>query len=70
MDTRKSAQQEIRGVNRRSFFTGLLAGAGVAGIALAGSKAQAADPASVQKASGPVLYHRTEDVDRYFKTMF
>jgi len=63
-------KKENRGVNRRAFFTGLLAGAGVAGVALAGSKAQAADAPPAQKAKGPVLYHRTEDVDRYFKTMF
>ena len=63
-------KKETRGVNRRAFFTGLLAGAGVAGLALTGKKAQAGETTPKPKDKGPVLYHRTPDVDRYFKTMF
>ena len=67
---KENEKKATGGVNRRAFFTGLLAGAGVAGVALAGSKAQAAGPASAEQDKGPVLYHRTEHVERYFKTMF
>lgn len=55
---------------RRKFLKGLLTGAGVtAGLALAGKKKAVAAP---KKSSSrePILYRRTKDVERYYKTLY
>ena len=62
--------KEKRGLSRRGFFTGMLAGAGVAGVALAGRKSNAEEKPAQAPTKGPVLYRRTEEVERYLKTMF
>jgi hypothetical protein len=54
-------------VHRRGFFAGLLAGVGIAALAAGARKVRAAAP---KGRSGPVLYRRTEETERYFKTMF
>jgi Rieske Fe-S protein len=53
--------------SRRGFLVGLLAGAGAtAAVATAKTaKAQAAKPAK----SGPVLFHRTAETERYYKSV-
>jgi hypothetical protein len=62
-------------VGRRTFLAGLLTGGGVAaGLGAAAGKAAlpkaeaAAGPHAVPVA--PVLYRRTEDVERYYRTLY
>ncbi len=55
---------------RRKFLMGLLTGAGVtAALGLSGKKATAA-PKKKSKTTEPILYRRTEDVERYYKTLY
>ncbi len=56
------------GVGRRGFLAGLAAGLGIAALAIRGRKVQAT-PTKQQK-SGPVLYRRTAETDRYFKSLY
>lgn len=58
---------ETSGVNRRGFFAGLASGAGIVALALGGRKARAA--AQPERPRGPVLYRRTEESERYFRTL-
>ncbi len=54
---------------RRKFLKGLLTGAGLTAVlGLTGKKAAAA----LKKPSTrePILYRRTEDVERYYKTLY
>ena len=54
---------------RRRFLKGLLTGAGVAAaLGLAGKKAAAASKKPTSR--DPILYRRTEDVERYYKTLY
>ncbi|HKI99573.1 MAG TPA: hypothetical protein VKB51_13955 [bacterium] len=58
------------GVGRRGFFTGLASGLSVAAVALGARKVRAGSGKSVRKPErGPILYRRTEEMDRYLKTM-
>lgn len=58
---------------RRAFLAGLVSGAGVV-TALAGAKPLAARPAAPRSAasaaSGPILYRRTEEAERYYRTLY
>ena len=55
---------------RRKFLMGLLTGAGVtAALGFTGKKAAAA-PKKKSKTQEPILYRRTEDVERYYKTLY
>ncbi|MBI3330220.1 MAG: hypothetical protein HYZ81_26375 [Nitrospinae bacterium] len=58
--------------SRRGFFKGLLIGVGTAAALAAGKKTpQAGEPEETPEKAGtpePILYHRTEYVDRYFRT--
>lgn len=59
---------------RRTFLTGLLTGAGVA-AALGNAQRSAADTAREPKtpadaAKGPILYRRTADVERYYRSLY
>ncbi|MEE8433810.1 MAG: twin-arginine translocation pathway signal protein [bacterium] len=56
--------------SRRGFLTGMLAGLGVATAAVAAgsSKAKAAQPDG-DTPKGQVLYHRSAETERYFKTL-
>jgi hypothetical protein len=62
-----------KSVGRRTFLTGLLTGGGVAaGVGAAIGKA---GPAKVEMprqsvASEPVLYRRTEEAERYYRTLY
>jgi hypothetical protein len=54
---------------RRKFLKGLLTGAGVtAALGLAGKKVAAA-PKKLSTRE-PILYRRTEDVERYYRTLY
>ena len=57
-------------MGRRALFTGMFGGIGIATAALAARKTSAAGgkEAASQK-SGPVLYQRTKETERYFKTL-
>jgi hypothetical protein len=57
---------EVQG-GRRSFLKGLLTGAGVA-VAL-GMVPKKAAAATKQGAPDPILYRRTEDVEKYYRTL-
>jgi len=63
-------QKQGRGFEggRRSFLKGLLTGAGVA-VALGMVPKKAA---AQKKAGGPdpILYRRTEDVEKYYRTLY
>ena len=54
---------------RRKFLKGLLTGAGVtAALGLAGKKVAAAPKKPSTRE--PILYRRTEDVERYYRTLY
>ncbi len=61
-------------VARRTFLVGLLTGAGaVAALRSASGKAVAKkerELAQVGAAPEPILYRRTHDVERYYKTLY
>ncbi|MFQ5848345.1 MAG: hypothetical protein ACE5IQ_11835 [Candidatus Methylomirabilales bacterium] len=54
---------------RRKFLKGLLTGAGVtAALGLTGKKAAAAPRKASRRE--PILYRHTEDVEKYYKTLY
>ena len=55
------------GVGRRGFFAGLAAGLGIAALAAGARKVGAV---TAQKLHGPILYRRTEETERYLKSMY
>ena len=61
------AESRKPAVGRRGFFAGLVAGVGIAALA---SGARKVGAAAVSKVRGPILYRRTEETERYLKTMF
>lgn len=64
--------QVRKSVRRRAFLVGLLTGAGAA-VALGTAPRKAAarkKSAQVASAAGPILYRRTKDVERYYKTLY
>ena len=64
--------QAKQSVGRRSFLVGLLTGAGgVGALAALPRKATAKkELAQAPEASGPILYRRTQEVERYYKTLY
>jgi hypothetical protein len=57
------------GSGRRTFLKGLLTGAGVAAaLGMTGKKAAAATKKPSTRE--PILYRRTEDVERYYRTLY
>jgi len=58
---------EVQG-GRRTFLKGLLTGAGVA-VAL-GMVPKKATAQTKPGAPDPILYRRTEEVDRYYRTLY
>ena len=57
---------------RRGFLTGMLSGLGVSALALtarAKTPAKAAEP-EVEPSRGPILYRRTAETERYYKTLY
>jgi hypothetical protein len=65
-------KREKRSVGRRTFLAGLLTGGGVAaGVSAASGKAVPAKAETPQPAAPePVLYHRTEETERYYRTLY
>ncbi len=56
---------------RRTFLKGLLTGAGVAAaLGMTGKMAAAAPKSKKPATREPILYRRTEDVERYYKTLY
>lgn len=64
----KHTESAKSGVNRRGFFAAAVSGMGAAALALAARKSRAT-PAP-ERTTGPKLYRRTEETERYLKTMF
>jgi len=58
--------------SRRGFLAGLVGGAGAvaAATAMAKSPTPSKAPEAPTSAKGPVLYRRTEEVERYYKTLY
>ena len=63
----KRSGTESSGVNRRGFFAGLASGLGIAAVALGARKARGGS--QPERRRGPVLYQRTEETERYLKTL-
>lgn len=56
---------------RRRFFTILLSGmAGVAALLLAPRRARAEAKKTEASEAGPILYRRTEESERYYRTLY
>lgn len=62
---------KANGPNRRKFLVGMLTGAGAATIAVA-SVGKAGEKAATSETipSGPILYCRTAETERYYKTLY
>lgn len=67
-------KRQRRAVGRRTFLAGLLTGGGVAaGLGAAAGKAapgKAGTPEQATPADAPVLYRRTEEAERYYRTLY
>lgn len=56
---------------RRKFFASLLSGiAGVTVLLALPRRARAEAKKSDAPESGPILYHRTEETERYYRTLY
>ena len=56
---------------RRKFFTSFFSGmAGVAVLLLAPRRARADAKKTDAPEAGPILYHRTEETERYYRTLY
>ena len=56
---------------RRKFLTGFFAGvAGAITALLFAKKARAVDKSGRVPEAGPILYHRTEETERYYRTLY
>jgi hypothetical protein len=56
---------------RRKFLTGFLATvAGATTALLVSKKARAVEKNSPAPDEGPILYHRTEEAERYYRTLY
>jgi len=56
---------------RRKFFTSLFSGmAGVAALLLAPRRARAGAKKTDAPEAEPILYHRTEETERYYRTLY
>jgi gas vesicle protein len=56
---------------RRKFLAGLLAGiGGVAALLSASKHARAAEKKLTAPSTGPVLYRRSKESERYYKTLY
>ena len=67
--------QTKNSVARRTFLVSLLTGAGAAAAALGVVPKRAAARKDVEVTGGgaaiqPILYRRTEDVERYYRTLY
>lgn len=56
---------------RRKFLAGFLAGiAGGAALLFAPRRARAEAKKTEAPEAGPILYHRTEETERYYRTLY
>jgi hypothetical protein len=56
---------------RRKFLTGVLATvAGATAALLVSKKARAVEKNPPIPEAGPILYHRTEETERYYRTLY
>ena len=56
---------------RRKFLTSLISGiAGVTALLLAPRRARAEAKKTEATEAGPILYHRTEETERYYRTLY
>lgn len=64
-------KKQPNGASRRKFLVGMLTGAGAATIAaVAIGKNGEKTETSVTAPSGPILYHRNAETERYYKTLY
>ena len=62
-------RKSVKDGGRRRFLVGLLTGAGVAmAVGLLPKKAKA--EVGTKKGPEPILYRRTKDVERYYRTLY
>ncbi|MFQ5830281.1 MAG: twin-arginine translocation signal domain-containing protein [Candidatus Methylomirabilia bacterium] len=62
-----------KGNSRRTFLFGLLTGAGVAAAVAAlpkPARAKRVTSATPATSGGPILYRRTAEAERYYKTLY
>lgn len=59
-------------LGRRTFLAGLLTGAGVMTAVSAAPRKAAAkkEPGRGASAAGPILYRRTKEAERYYRTLY
>lgn len=63
--------EEKKASTRRGFLLGLLAGAGaIAAIGTASKEAVAVAKPGVKQPHEPILYRRTEETERYYRTLY
>lgn len=63
--------QSHEGQPRRTFITGLVAAvSGVAALLSVPKRGQAKSVAPAAPAQGPILFRRTEESERYYKTLY
>lgn len=62
----KHTETAGNGINRRGFFAGLATGLGIAAVAAGARKVRAK---VTERFSGPVLYRRTAETERYLKSL-
>lgn len=61
---------EKKTTTRRNFFLGLLAGAGAIAVAGKAKEAQASRKADPNHVPDPILFRRSKESDRYYKTLY
>ena len=63
--------KENKASSRRNFLWGIVAGIGTATVAMASvGKANSKPGKAAKKPTGPVLYRRTAESERYYKTLY
>jgi hypothetical protein len=64
--------QRKKPLGRRTFLVGLLTGAGVAGALAAAPRRAAArkEPPRTGATAGMILYRRTKEAERYYRTLY
>ena len=61
---------KIGKTNRRGFLAGMAGVGAAAAVAAASSRVKAAVEPAEQKPSGPTLYKRGPEAERYYKTLY
>lgn len=61
---------EKKATTRRNFFLGLFAGAGALAVAGGAKKAEASQKAGPGQIPDPILFKRSKESDRYYKTLY